>query len=93
MNTTHKLSKKYIILPVVLVAGIVVTSIFTTATSSVLQSVKSNISRVSTDTEQVQEELQSKTSLTYLSEKIDVLGFAKQNSEYIKGAGTPLAYR
>ncbi len=93
MNTSQSVQKKYVILPVLLVAGIVITSIFTTATSSVLQSVKKDITRVNVDTEQVQEEFHSKTSLTSLSGKIAELGFTKETAEYIKGAGTPLAYR
>lgn len=86
-------NKKYIILPVVLIAGIVTTSIFTTATSSVLQSVKRDTSRVIADSDQVIEELQTKTSLTSISSKISEMGFVKETSQYIKGQETPLAYR
>lgn len=93
MNTSNRFPKKFIILPVMLVAGIVVSSIFTTATSSVVESVKNNIARVKLDSEQLEEELQSKTSLTYLSDKINSSGFIKETSMYIKGAASPLASR
>jgi uncharacterized membrane protein len=93
MKPTTTVNKKYIIFPVVLIAGIITTSIFTTATSSVLQSVKSDTSRVITDSEQVTEELQAKTSLTTISSKISEMGFVKETSQYIQGAQAPLAYR
>jgi len=86
-------NKKYIIFPVVLIAGIITSSIFTTATSSVLQSVKNDTSRVIVDSEQVIEELQAKTALTTISGKISEMGFVKETSQYIKGQETPLAYR
>ncbi len=93
MKETKQINKKYIIFPVMLIAGIITTSIFTTATSSVLQSVKNDTSRVIVDSEQVTEELQAKTALTAISGKISEMGFVKETSQYIQGAQAPLAYR
>ncbi|GEM_PF-1688626 len=91
MNNHSKVTKKFVILPVLLITGIVITSVFTTATGAVLQSVKSDISTLSTDTEQVQEELHTKTSLTNLSEKIAALGFSKSTVKYVKDTAGALA--
>lgn len=93
MNQEQKFQKKHIVLPVLLMTGIVVTSVFTTATGAAVQSLKSDINAVARDNEHVTEQVHAKTSLTLISEKIQELGFAKANTKYLLGGNTPLALR
>ena len=87
------MSKKYIVLPVILVTGVVSAAVFTTETSAVLQSVKNNATAVALDNQRVSEQLQAKTSLTYLSDKIALFDFVKSNTVYVGALNASLASR
>lgn len=92
MTNTY-IRKKFVILPMILVTGIVAVAVFTTETSAVLLSVNNNINTVALDSQQVGEQLQAKTSLTYLSDKISSLNFVKSNNQYLRGTSVTLALR
>lgn len=87
------ISKKIIVfVPLTMVAAIILTSILTTVTGSQISTLQSSISRLSADSSQKAEEVQSRTALTAVNERIQELGFIRATTKYVN-TGVNLASR
>lgn len=92
-NNTEKSKKGKILIALVMVAGVVVTSIITTTTGAMIQGLRADTAILSLENEKAEEQIHEKTSLTMVSTKINELGFVKANALFLSKAVPSLASR
>lgn len=82
------MNKKLLVLPLLLVAGVVLTSVLTTGTNVMVQSVYRDSSSLKLQTEEISEKIEESSSLLSITSQISQEGFVSARTIAVSGGAT-----